>query len=93
MELALSGLCSANFAKLILRATPTPQKTFFTNAPLHIVAQRRPDFTEENIRAKQNIYRKFAKIFNFEMIETYFPFEANQEHVQKEVLFLLKENR
>ena len=93
MELALSDLYSANFTKLILCASPAPQRTFLADAPLHVLVHRRPDFTEENIGAKQNIYRKFAKIFNFEIINTSAQFEANQEYVRKEILFLLKENR
>jgi len=93
MELVLSDLYSTNFTKLILCASPAPQRTFLADAPLHIVVQRRPEFTEENIRAKQNIYRKFAKIFNFKIIDTSVQFEANQEYIRKEVLFFLEESR
>ena len=93
MELALSNLHSPSFAKLMLHATPIPDRTFLTDAPVCVVVQRRPGFTEENIRAKQNIYRKFAEIFNFKVIETSTRFEANQEYIRKEVLFVLKENR
>jgi len=93
MELALSNLHSPSFAKLMLHSTPIPNRTFLTDAPVCVVVQRRPGFTEENIRAKQNIYRKFAEVFNFKVIETSTRFEANQEYIRKEVLFVLKENR
>lgn len=91
MELALSNLHSTSFAKLMLHATPAPKRTFFTDTPIHVVVQRRPNFTQKNIRAKQNIYRKLAKIFKFKIIDTSAQFEANQESIRKEVLSLLEE--
>jgi len=93
MELALSNLHSPSFAKLMLHATPTPKRTFFTEAPIHVLVQRRPDFTKENMLAKQNIYRKLAKIFGFKIIDTSAQFKANQGYIQKEVLFLLEGSR
>lgn len=90
MELLLSDLDSANFTKMMLAANPTPKRTFFLNAPLQVVIRRRPEFSEENLRRKQEVYQEFARIFGFTVIDTSNPFEQNQEYLQKEALFLIK---
>ena len=90
MELTLSNLHSTSFAKLMLHVTPAPKRTFFTDAPLHIVAQRRPQLVNGGIYAKIGAYRKLARILNFKIVDTTTRFETNQDHIRREVLSLLE---
>lgn len=90
MELDLSGLRSAFFEKMVLYMASTPQIGFFVNAPVQLIIQRRPEFTAANIKAKQCVYRKFARVLGFRTIDTCKSFDENQEYVGKETLLAIE---
>ncbi|MCJ7635394.1 hypothetical protein MUP77_23770 [Candidatus Bathyarchaeota archaeon] len=89
IELELSGLDSSFFEKLVLYMTYTPSIVFYANAPTKLIIQRRPEFTEENIRAKQQVFQKFAKHFCFKTIDSFESLDENQAYIRKETIAMM----
>ncbi len=91
MELMLSHLYTFSFGKLLLYTTPTPQKVFLVDTQLSIIIRRRPNSNQERLWAKRNTYRKLAKIFDFQIVDTLMTLKDNRERIQREVSIILNQ--
>lgn len=89
MEVALSGFHATLFSRLMPHLAPEPNIVFFVNASPKLIIERRPTFSEVDIRAKQQVYQNLARMFGFKTIDTRNGFEENQNYIRNQTLLAM----